>query len=319
MINVMIDYPLTFNPLFQERIWGGRGLQTLFGKALPAGVPIGESWELADLPNAQSVVLNGPLKGRTLQSLMEQYGAEIVGRPDFSGSFPLLIKLLDADDVLSVQVHPDAETCRRMGTGEPKTECLYIIAAEPDAVIYKGLKPGTTRDDFAQAVRQGTCADLLNRVPVKAGQCHFLPSGTCHAIGKGLVIAEIQEPSDTTYRVFDWNRVDPQTGRARQLHIEEALESICFNGCPTTPPAISGRLVDAREFKIDKSQVSSGEKVHLKSGIMQVLIAIDGAGQIDTEHSRPVEFSAGQTLLIPAACKSTLQANCDTTYLTITL
>ncbi len=315
----MIDYPLTCDPLFQERIWGGRGLQTLFGKALPPEVPIGESWELADLPNGQSVVLNGPLKGRTLGSLMKQYGPEIVGTSGFSGSFPLLIKLLDAKDVLSVQVHPDAEACRRMGTGQPKTECWYIVAAEPGAVIYKGLKPGTTRDAFAQAIREGTCADLLNRVPVKVGQCHFLPSGTCHAIGKGLVIAEIQEPSDTTYRVFDWNRVDPQTGRARQLHLEEALESICFDDCPIAPPTISGRLVDAREFKVDKGHVSSGQTVHLKSGIMQVLLALDGAGHIDNGQSKSVDFSAGQTVLIPAACKSVLQATYDITYLAITL
>ena len=138
--------------------------------------------------------------------------------PNFTGPFPLLIKLLDAEDVLSVQVHPDEDACRRMGKGDPKTECWYIIAAEPDAVIYKGLKRGVTRADMADAIKTGTTADLLIKVPVTPGECHFLPSGTIHAIGAGLLIAEIQMPSDTTYRVFDWNRLDDSGKTAPDAH-----------------------------------------------------------------------------------------------------
>ena len=312
-------YPLTFKPLFQERIWGGRKLADLFGKDLPAGIPIGESWELADLPNGQSVVANGPLTGKTLRSLMEQFGSEITGKTDSAGQFPLLIKLLDAEDVLSLQVHPDADACRRMGTGHPKTECWYIVSANPGAVIYNGLKPKTTRQAFEQAVRKGTCADLLNRIPVETGQCHFIPSGLCHAIGEGLVIAEIQQPSDTTYRVFDWNRTDAKTGQPRQLHIDQALDSIHFDDAPLAPPTSIGRLVDAPEFKVDKGHQTPGLEVLLKAGTMQVLLFLTGAGFITTPHAEPVRFAPGQTCLIPAACESVVHFEQDSEYLTITV
>jgi len=313
----MTLYPMTFEPLFQERIWGGRKLNTLFGKPLPANTPIGESWELADLPNGQSVVANGSLKGRTLRSLMQQYGDAIMGRT-FSGAFPLLIKLLDAEDILSVQVHPDAEACRRLGQGEPKTECWYIVAAEPGAVIYKGLKPGTTKAAFQKAVENGSCADYLVKVPVKVGQCHFLPSGMCHAIGAGLVIAEIQQPSDTTYRVFDWNRIDAKTGKPRQLHIAEAMESIHFGDAAPQPPTTVGRLVDAPEFKVDKGHDSPGREVLLKQGTMRVLVVLTGGGTITAPKAKPLTFAAGQTLLIPADCECVIEFAKDTEYLTVT-
>ena len=309
---------MTFEPIFQERIWGGRRLAELFGKPLPPGATIGESWELADLPNGQSVVANGPLAGQKMGDILRQHGPAIVGIPNFTGPFPLLIKLLDAEDVLSVQVHPDAEACRKMGGGQPKTECWYIVDARPGAVIYKGLKPGTTRQMFAEAVRSGTCAELLNRVPVEVGQCHFLPAGMCHAIGAGLVIAEIQEPSDTTYRVFDWNRIDKTIGRPRQLHIEQALECIHFDASPP-PPTTIGRLVDTAEFKVDKGHQTPGCEVLLKAGTMRVLIVLTGGGTIVAQTAEPVVFSAGQTLLIPAAFEGVMQFNRDCEYLTVTV
>jgi mannose-6-phosphate isomerase len=199
----MRPYPLKSVPVFKERIWGGQRLREVFCKALPPGAKIGESWEIADLPEGRSVIANGSLAGQKLGEVVERFPREIVGARDFGGPFPLLIKFLDAQDVLSVQVHPDAETCRRMGRGEPKTECWYVIAVDPGAVIYKGLRPGVTRDEFARAVEDGTTAELLEKVPVEVGQCHYLPAGTAHAIGAGLLIAEIQTPSDKTYRVFD--------------------------------------------------------------------------------------------------------------------
>jgi len=199
-------YPLKFRPIYKQRIWGGQKLREVFDKDIPPFEKIGESWELADLPNDKSIISNGELTGQTLISAIEKYPKEITGNEDFSGPFPLLIKFLDAQDILSVQVHPDPETCRRMGKGEPKTECWYIISAEPDAVIYKGLKKGVTKERFAKAIKKGNVADMLEKVTVEKGQCHFLPAGTAHAIGPGLLIAEIQMPSDTTYRVFDWNR-----------------------------------------------------------------------------------------------------------------
>ena len=216
-------YPLKFKPIFKHRIWGGQNLREMFGKDLPEGEKIGESWELADLPNDKTLIANGDLTGQTLMSAIGKYTQEITGREYFAGPFPLLIKLLDAQDILSVQVHPDEQTCRRLGEGEPKTECWYIISAERNAYIYKGLKKGVTKALFTEAIIDGDAADLLAKIPVEAGQCHFLPAGTAHAIGPGLLIVEIQLPSDTTYRVFDWNRLD-ESGKPRQLHIKQALE-----------------------------------------------------------------------------------------------
>jgi mannose-6-phosphate isomerase len=246
-------YPLKFRPIFKERIWGGQRLREVFGKDLPAGAKIGESWELADVGEDKSEIVNGPLAGKTIDVVLAESGPAVTGNESYQPPFPLLIKILDAQDILSVQVHPDAETCRRTGKGEPKTECWYIIDAQPGAVIYKGLKPGTTKEQFAQAIKDGTCADYLVKVPGNAGECHFLPSGTCHSIGAGLLIAEIQQPSDTTYRVFDWNRTDPATGKGRPLHIAEALEAIHFDSTgEDLSVKTTGRLVDADEFKIDK-------------------------------------------------------------------
>ena len=168
-------YPLKFKPLFKERIWGGRKLADVFGKAIPADVKIGESWELADLPDDKSVIANGPLAGQTLASAINGCPEAITGSTDFSGPFPLLIKLLDAQDVLSVQVHPDEAACKRIKKGDPKTECWYIIDAEPKAVIYKGLKRGVTKDRMADAIKTGTVADLLIKVPVGRANVIFCP------------------------------------------------------------------------------------------------------------------------------------------------
>ena len=174
----MKTYPLKFEPIYKQRIWGGQRLREVFGKELPPGEEIGESWELADLPEDKSVIAGGELAGRTLRSAIEQYPKEITGAENFVLPFPLLIKILDAEDVLSVQVHPDPETCRRMGKGEPKTECWYIIAAEPGAVIYKGLKKGVTKEQFAEAIEKGTVAETLVKIPVEAGECQTIAADT---------------------------------------------------------------------------------------------------------------------------------------------
>jgi mannose-6-phosphate isomerase len=311
----MKPYPLKLKPIFKERIWGGQRLRELFGKELPPGRPIGESWELADLPEDQSVILNGPLVGCSIRKAVERFGPALqTGHP---GPFPLLIKLLDAREVLSVQVHPDEAACRRMGTGQPKTECWYILDAPPNGMIYKGLKPGTTRRQFAQAIAEGTCADYLVAVPVRPGECHFLPSGTPHAIGAGLVIAEIQQPSDTTYRVFDWNRVDPATGKPRALHIEQALESIHFGVSPDAFAVTTvGRLVDAPEFKLDKGhQMPKGELL-LESPIPKAILFLTGSGLIQGPHFEPILFQKGDTVLIPADVEGFIQFQEETEYLT---
>jgi len=335
------------------RIWGGRRLQEVFGKELPPGEKIGESWEIADLPEGKSTIGNGPLRGQTLGDVFRRYTEEIVGtssrletgawRPKAptayglqpgTSAFPLLVKFLDAEDVLSVQVHPDAATCRRMGSGQPKTECWYIIQAEPGAVIYKGLRKGVTKEHFARAIETQDVASLLAAVPVHPGECHYLPAGTVHALSAGLLIAEVQTPSDTTYRVFDWNRVD-DAGKPRQLHIAEALESIHFDLTPDKLPVTTvGRLVDSEYFKVDKGvgwavpTISSRPgksvgtahptSVALAPGCMRVLIFITGGGVIVSKGAEPIEFKAGDCLLIPAAFEGAVQFTCDTEYLTVT-
>jgi len=341
-------YPLKSVPVFMERIWGGRRLQEVFGKELPPGEKIGESWEIADLPEGKSTIGNGPLRGQTLGEVVGKYREEIMGlkarpcqvsrasrplsRPAVGerkkqgqdalatrpGAFPLLIKFLDAEDVLSVQVHPDLETCRRMGRGQPKTECWYIIQAEPGAVIYKGLRKGVTKEQFIRAVETQDVASLLAAVPVHPGECHYLPAGTVHALSAGLLIAEVQTPSDTTYRVFDWNRVD-DTGKPRQLHISEALESIHFDLTPDKLPVTTvGRLVDSEYFKVDKGHQCRSCELFLARGVMRTLICITGSGVIASKDVEPVQFKAGDCLLIPAAFEGAVQFTRDSEYLAVT-
>ena len=294
-------------------------MREFFNKDIPPFEKIGESWELADLPEDKSVVANGKLAGQTLESIIKKYPKEITGDEDFSGPFPLLIKFLDAEDVLSVQVHPDPQTCRRMGKGEPKTECWYIISAISEAVIYKGLKKGVSKEEFAEAIQKGSVAEKLAKVSVEAGQCHFLPAGTAHSIGVGLLIAEIQTPSDTTYRVFDWNRVD-DTGKPRQLHIEEALESIHFDASGDNLSVKTvGRLVDCEYFKIDKGHQAKDCEMLLSSGKMKALIILAGFGTILGADGVEVEFKAGDCLLVPTAYEGAMRCSDDTQYLTVTI
>ncbi len=315
----MNPYPLKSVPIFKERIWGGQKLQNAFDKNLPAGQKIGESWELADLPSDKSIIANGELAGQTLASVVERYPEQMLGVREAPKPFPLLIKLLDAQDVLSVQVHPAPETCRRMGTGDTKTECWYIVDAEPGAVIYKGLKEPVSREQFAQAIADGTTADLLAEIPVQPGECHFLPAGTAHAIGAGLLIAEIQTPSDTTYRVFDWNRVD-DTGQPRQLHIEEALESIHYDGTAEMLPVTThGRLVDCEYFIVDQGHRAANCQLLLSRGRMRTLVVLSGGGDIVSAQVDPVEFTAGDCLVIPADFEGAIKFARDTVYLTVTL
>ena len=315
----MKPYPLKFKPIYKKRIWGGQKLRVLFNKNIPPTEKIGESWELADLPDDKSVITNGELAGQTLAEVIQKYPKEITGDKNFSLPFPLLIKFIDAEDILSVQVHPDEQTCRRLGKGQPKTECWYIISAETGAVIYKGLKPGVNKQQFAEAIKTDTVAELLAKVPVEAGQCHLLPAGTAHSIGPGLLLAEIQTPSDTTYRVFDFNRVD-DAGKPRPLHIEEALESIHFNASADNLPVTTvGRLVDCEYFKIDKGHQAQNCELFLSPGEMKTLIILTGYGTIQDSGESIVGFKAGDCLLIPTVYNGTFRFAEDTQYLIVTL
>ena len=263
-------HPLIFEPIFKRKIWGGHRIQALFGqKQLPPDIPIGESWEVCDLETDQSVVAAGPAKGKTLGQLVREWGTDLIGRaPLYDGHFPLFIKFLDAVENLSVQVHPDEAMARKLGGNvRAKHEAWYVLQADGDAAIYRGVKDGVTREQFERALADGTVAALLNRIPVKPGSVYYLPSGTVHALGAGVVVAEIQTPSNITYRVFDWNRVDEATGQPREMHVEQALECIHFGRTDTQPQPRSHiashwttvtRLVTCDSFTIEKVRRTEG-------------------------------------------------------------
>lgn len=250
----MIDHPLLFAPLYQERVWGGRQLETRLKRTLPrAAQPYGESWDLVDRIEANSTVISGTLAGKTLHELWTQHRSECFGDALLhhpSERFPLLMKILDARDDLSIQVHPPASIAEALA-GESKTEMWFIAHAEPGAKIYAGLKAGVSRESFELALHEGTVADQIHLITPKTGDCLFIPSGRVHAIGAGLLIYEIQQNSDTTYRVFDWNRLGLD-GQPRALHIAESLASIDFTDFePSLQTHVSdGPLVSCEFFDV---------------------------------------------------------------------
>lgn len=288
--------PLVFQPIFMERIWGGRRLEDLYGKKLPPDLRIGESWEIVDRPEAQSVVRDGYFRGQTLHELWRDRRLEIFGDVPDAVHFPLFLKLLDAADVLSLQVHPPAEIAAELG-GEPKTEFWYIADATATAEIYLGLTRPTTREDFAEAVRAGTAAELVRRLPTKAGDAIFLPSGRLHAIGAGNLIVEVQQNSDTTYRVFDWNRTD-DSGAPRQLHIAESLRSIDFNDLqPSAQTAAGEQLVRHELFEIEKWNLDA-EREGGPPGRFLIVVCLTGELECSGVRLRPGEF-----FLLPASAE----------------
>src|ERR1051325_5148785 len=297
-----MNSPLIFTPIFMERIWGGRKLAELFGKKLPADKCIGESWEIVDRPEAQSVVASGRLKGNTLHELWTHHRREVFGEspnparesrglPD---RFPLLIKLLDAPERLSLQVHPPGKIAENLG-GEPKTECWYIVAAEADAEIFVGFKKPITREQFENSLREGSAADYLHRIRVKEGDAMFLPAGRFHGIGGGSVLIEIQQNSDTTYRLFDWNRIDQATDKPRKLHIDQALECIDFNDVVPKLIEPKGELLIRHElFEIQKWNLLSPREV-VPAGQFAIVCCLTGRFRC-----AEVDFAPGEFSLIPA-------------------
>ncbi len=286
-------YPFTFQPICMERVWGGRRLEKLFGKELPPEMPIGETWEISDRPEAISKITNGPHAGQDLRWLMENHAIDLLGdAPTINGRFPLLIKLIDAAKDLSIQVHPPDATAEQLG-GEPKTEAWYIAHADPGARIYAGLKGNTTRETFEANLHDGTLAECIHGLEVKAGDALFLPSGRLHALGGGTVVIEVQQNSDTTYRVFDWNRTGLD-GQPRKLHVKQALASIDFNDIE---PTLSQTGVIADEpglFHMESRVLAPGDIVNCP-GLCVVGVASGKAvlGEI--------QLSAGSFALVPAS------------------
>ena len=300
-------HPLLFQPVFMERVWGGRNLERLYQKPLPAGKVIGESWEISDRPEAVSVIANGPLAGKTLRWLMEEHRRDVLGTAaDAAGRFPLLVKILDAQETLSVQVHPPARVAAELG-GEPKTEMWFITDATPDAALYVGLKQGVTRAQFEQKIADGTVAQCLPRLPVKTGDAMFLPSGRLHAIGAGNVLFEIQQNSDTTYRVFDWNRTGLD-GQPRALHVAPSLASIDFEDIEprlihsiySRNPTLAVRyLVNDPLFRVDACQAKRGARFHLRSESLQILGVV--RGRLELKYGEMIlPLKPGDFCLLPA-------------------
>ena len=291
--------PLSFEPLAMERVWGGRRFETLLGKNLPSGATIGELWEMVDRPEAQSVVQQGPLQGKTLHDLWSGHREEIFGSSHLknpSQRFPLLIKLLDACDRLSVQVHPPLHKVEELA-GEPKTECWYFLHAAEGASVYAGLKKGVTRQQFEQALQNGTVEETLHVAPAKRGESIFIPSGRCHAIGEGLVIVEVQQNSDTTYRVFDCNRTGLD-GKPRDLHIPESLASIDFEDFePSLTPASNPVVADCSYFQVGKNDLPSPLNV-AKEGDFSIITCLTGELACGELTLKPGGF-----VLIPACMK----------------
>ena len=314
---------LRFQPLYQERVWGGRALESALGRTLPPGEPIGESWEIVDRPDAQSIVEGGAFNGQSLASLLARHRADVMGPAWPAGKpFPLLVKWLDCRGRLSLQVHPPAAVAAELG-GEPKTENWYIAETTPDAELIVGLKRGVTRAQFEQAIADHTVDQCVHRFRVAAGDSILVPSGQVHAIDAGNLILEIQQNSDTTYRVYDWGRVGLD-GLARQVHVPESLRSIdwtAFEPAPLRAAPTSGVIADCAEFRIRRVVLGAGERVHLRGGEQpRLLSVVSGAVRAAPEGTGTrspfgQKLSRGDNVLVPYAGAFTFSAEVMTILL----
>ncbi len=302
-------YPLKFKPIYKERIWGGRKIETAFGKKLPEGEKIGESWELSGVDGDVSVVSNGKLKGNSLQELIEIYMGDLVGDKVFDKygeEFPLLIKLIDADDNLSIQVHPDDKLAAERHHSFGKTEMWYVVGHEPGAELYLGFNQPVTKEKYLEYLNAGKLAELLTAYKVQDGDSYFIPAGTIHAIGKGLLIAEIQQTSDITYRVFDWNRVDPKTGKGRELHTELALDAIEYKSrsdykTVAAPKVNAPVTLEKCPYFQTNSLIVEGETVRDYAPLDSFVIYICLDGSLELEYEGGTEtVKKGETVLLPA-------------------
>jgi len=310
----MHPYPLALEPILKEKVWGGRRLETI-GKSLPENASVGESWELADLQStspdggggdsARTIIANGPMRGLSVHDAIIAMGPNLLGNTKLteSGCFPLLVKYLDAKESLSVQVHPSPDYAAAHAEAHLKTESWYIVAAEPGSKLYKGVKPGVGRDEFAERIANGTVEDVLIAIDAVAGELHHLPSGVCHALGAGVLVAEVQTPSDTTFRVFDWGRTD------RTLHIEQALQCIDFDGALAQDAVTSDgtercRLLETEFYVLTEARYFGNTQTNVRVGTgARVIMVLSGEGRIESESGafEPVALSTGRTILIPDA------------------
>jgi len=310
-------YPLKFTPVYQTRVWGGDQLQSVLHRDIPenGGDPIGESWELADRSDVNSVVADGPLAGCTIGELVKQYGVALLG-PKGRGAkrFPLLVKLIDAGERLSLQVHPDAGSCARIGKGaEPKTEMWYLISARKEARIFAGLKPRATRLQLTECLGGTDAKALESQLQVYESlprDAYYIQAGTVHAIGAGNLLLEIQQNSDTTYRLSDWGRVGLD-GKPRELHVKQGMTAIDFTN--RVSPRIAGSVNHTRHnrkfeviticpfFRVsDLRLTTSWCDCTRNDSSFHLLTAIDAPVSVIWHGGAPVELAAGESVLIPA-------------------
>lgn len=297
--------PLFFDPIYKSIIWGGRNLEKIFNRSLPEG-KIAESWEISSHGKDNSVIINGEFKGKNLSELLNKFGSKLVGKKCSSKNFPLLIKLIDANDKLSVQVHPDNEYAKIHDNDLGKTEMWYIIDAKPNAKLICGIKSGTTKKQFEEAIKNNTLNECLNYVDVKKGDVIFIPSGTVHAILDGIVIAEIQQNSDTTYRVYDWGRVG-KDGKPRELHVEKALDVINFEYKGSVEKISTKKeegfehanLINCEFFNVDKIHVFNNYKDKTDGSTFFAYTCIEGSGKLKYKDNY-FDIKGGTSFLIPA-------------------
>jgi len=291
-------YPFRFNPVYKDYIWGGSRIPQLYNRNRPDGI-YAESWEISTHPDGKTAIANGPLAGKTLSDLLPKHKTELLGTNIKGNDFPLLIKLIDARDTLSVQVHPNDGNAAAV-SGEPKTEMWYFLEGVGSAQVYCGLKPGIGKDEFLKAMENKTFADILQSIPARKGEAVFVPGGCVHAIGAGCLILEIQQNSNTTYRIYDWDRVDA-SGKGRELHIDKALNVIDWenNGDPRCK--INGTTIQKCEyFRLDRFELSAAKKFPMSGNSFCALFVTEGSGIISWDGGEE-KLSPGQSWLVPAA------------------
>jgi mannose-6-phosphate isomerase len=317
------DSPLIFAPLFRSYIWGGTRLKSVLHKPVPDDGIWAESWEIVDHGKDQSIVSEGEWAGRSLRELIELHPEAMLGNGASSTSgFPLLLKYLDCQRVLSVQVHPDDTYAKKMTPPDlGKTEAWYVIDATADALLYAGLKPSVTSGDLKQAVERGESDQCLHSFHPKPGDCVFIPAGTLHALGAGLIVAEIQQASDTTFRLFDWNRVD-KDGQPRTLHIAQALDVTDFARGPVDAVKLTSSELEGQRLLVDCDKFRLFE-IHSSTAIAQdgqfkIVTVVKGGCELQWTNGKR-SLSLGQTALLPAACQPVqLQVQLGSTVLMAT-
>ena len=305
-----INYPIKFKPILKERIWGGNKLMTLLHKESDKTSNIGESWEISDVEGDTSIVVNGSLKGKSLKELLETYKDEFVGRhvyEQFGNKFPLLIKYIDAKEALSIQLHPNDELSKSRHNSFGKTEMWYIMQAEKGGNLVVGFKKDSNREEYLEHLESKKLLDILNVDEVKEGDVYFIPTGQIHAIGAGVLLAEIQQTSDITYRIYDWDRVD-DNGNSRELHTELALDAIDFKAKEkysldySKKVNKSSNIVDCQYFTTNILPVKERVFINDTKDSFKIYMCVEGEATFSCgEYSETIKM--GETVLILASLK----------------